>query len=156
MSIFLSKHTNKIDKKGRVSVPAMYRSIIAKENISGIVVYPSFKNACIEACGMSRLQRLHEIIANLDPYSTERDAFEAIVLGESVHLQFDNEGRVTLPADLIEMAGIENSVSIVGKGDVFEIWNPDTFAKYLVKAKEIATNNRALLKNNQVTGREGK
>ena len=44
MNIFLSKYINKIDKKGRVSIPAGYRGALAKENFNGIIVYPSFKN----------------------------------------------------------------------------------------------------------------
>lgn len=149
MNIFLSKYINKVDKKGRVSVPAPYRSILAKEDNGGIIAYPSFRNKCIEACGMSRLQNLNDIIAALDPYSSERDAFETVVLGQSIHLAFDNEGRVTLPSNLLKMANIENTSYIVGKGDVFEIWNPNSFEEYLLKAKEIAQNNRSLLKNKQ-------
>jgi MraZ protein len=149
MNIFLSKYINKIDKKGRVSIPAGYRSALAKENFNGIIVYPSFKNNCIEACSMSRLEELSEIIQNLDPYSDERDAFETIVLGEAVQLQFDNEGRVSLPAYLMEQAGITSQGCFVGKGLVFEIWNPDQFETHRKAAQEIAQNNRLILKNNR-------
>ncbi|MGC0371882.1 MAG: hypothetical protein DGJ47_000583, partial [Rickettsiaceae bacterium] len=131
----------------RVSIPATYRSGLSKEEIGGIVVYPSFKNNCIEVCSMSRLSKLNELISHLDPYSSERDAFETVILGESIHLQFDNEGRVSLPSHLMESVAITTQACIVGKGAVFEIWNPDNFAKHLDKAKEIAQNNRAILKN---------
>jgi MraZ protein len=93
MNIFLSKYFNKIDKKGRVSVPAAYREVLSDENFNGIIIYPSFKNDCIEACGESRLQKINELICNLDPYSDVRDAFEATVLSEAVQLSFDNEGN---------------------------------------------------------------
>ncbi len=149
MNIFLSKYINKIDKKGRVSIPAGYRSALAKENFNGIIVYPSFKNNCIEVCSMSRLEELSKIIQNLDPYSDERDAFETIVLGEAVQLQFDNEGRVILPAYLMEQVGISSQGCFVGKGLVFEIWNPDQFEAHRKGAKEIAQGNRQILKNNQ-------
>ncbi len=155
MSIFLSKYINKLDKKGRVSIPATYRSILSREEIGGIIVYSSFKNHCIEVCSMSRLQKISNIIAELDPYSPERDAFETVVLGESVHLLFDNEGRVTLPTHLIELAQITENVCIVGKGEVFEIWNPDNFAKYLTEAKEIAQKNKLLLRNIQAINNRG-
>lgn len=147
MSIFLSKFINKIDKKGRVSVPANYRSVLSNEEFNGIVVYPSFRNNCIEACSMSRLMQIGQIIQNLDPYSEERDAFETVVLGGSIQLQFDNEGRVLLPSNLIEEAKIEDSACFVGKGLVFEIWNPEKFEEYQISAKEIAQKNRFMLKN---------
>jgi len=150
MNIFLSKYVNKIDKKGRVSIPAGYRSALASENFNGIIVYPSFKNNCIEACSMSRLEELSKIIQNLDPYSDERDAFETIVLGEAVQLQFDNEGRVILPAYLMEQVGVKAQACFVGKGLVFEIWNPDQFEAHRLAAKEIAQGNRLILKNKQI------
>ncbi|NRB10026.1 MAG: cell division/cell wall cluster transcriptional repressor MraZ [Rickettsiaceae bacterium] len=147
MSIFLSRYINKIDKKGRVSVPASYRTALEKDEFKGIIIYPSFKNNCIESCSMARLEELSRVIETLDPYSDERDAFETIVLGESVQLQFDNEGRVILPHYLMEQVGIENQACFVGKGAVFEIWQPENFNNHLKAAREIAQNNRFVLKN---------
>ena len=152
MSIFLSKYQNKIDKKGRVSIPSNFRSALSSEEFSGIIVYPSFKNNCIEACSMSRLKKTYEIIQSLDPYSAERDAFETIIMGESVQLQFDNEGRVILPLYLIEQVGILENAFFVGKGLVFEIWDPVSFEKHLKSANEIAKANRFILKNQPILG----
>lgn len=153
MNIFLSKYVNKIDAKGRISIPAGYRSALAQENFSGIIVYPSFKNNCIEACSMSRLEELSCIIQRLDPYSDERDAFETIVLGEAIQLQFDNEGRVTLPSYLTAQIGVTSQACFVGKGLVFEIWNPEIFEEYLKSARLIAQENRSILKNkNNISG----
>lgn len=147
MNIFLSKYTNNIDKKGRVSVPVNYRSTIDVESFKGIIAYPSFRNKCIEACGISKFEQLGKIIQNLDPYSEERDAFETIILGEAVQLAFDNEGRVILPKSLLEHAEIQEQVCFVGKGLVFEIWQPQNFESYLTNARQIAQNNRLTLKN---------
>lgn len=147
MSMFLSRYINKVDKKGRVSVPASYRSALATEKFNGIIIYPSFKNKCIEACSISHLEQLSQIIQNLDPYSDERDAFETIVLGEAVQLQFDNEGRVLLPTYLTEQVGIDEQACFVGKGLVFEIWHPENFDAHLKAAKEIAQSKRFILKN---------
>jgi len=147
MKIFLSRYLNNIDKKGRVSVPASYRSAVHHQDFSGIVAYPSIKHRCIEACGIERLEQLSQIIQNLDPYSEERDAFEAIILGGSMQLGFDSEGRIILPKHLIEYAGLGDQASFIGKGLVFEIWNPADLDQQLAKAKVIAQNNRNLLKN---------
>jgi len=137
MNIFLSKYQNKIDKKGRVSVPSAFRSLLSEDKFNGIVVYPSFKNNCIEACSMNHLQEIYKIIQNLDPYSEERDAFETIVMGESIQLQFDNEGRVIIPSYLIEQVGISEQAFFIGKGLVFEIWDPMNFDTHLKAAKAV-------------------
>jgi MraZ protein len=101
----------------------------------------------LEACSVGRLEELSKIIQNLDPYSEERDAFETIILGESVNLSFDKEGRIIIPKSLAEYANLSDKGCFVGKGLVFEIWNPDDFDKHLSKASEIAKNNRHMLKN---------
>lgn len=153
-NIFLSKYQNKIDKKGRVSVPSSFRAVLAEDKFNGIIAYPSFKNNCIEACSMARLQGIYSLIQNLDPYSEERDAFETIVMGESVQLQFDNEGRVIIPTYLTSQVGIVEQAFFIGKGLVFEIWDPANFDTHLKAAKFIAQNNRFILKN-QENAREG-
>jgi len=152
MNIFLSKYQNKIDKKGRVSIPSAFRSVLSEDQFNGIIVYPSFKNNCIEACSMARLQEIYGIIQRLDPYSEERDAFETIVMGESIQLQFDNEGRVIIPAHLMQQVGITEQAVFVGKGLVFEIWDLVTFDTHLKTAKAVAQSNRFILKNQENSG----
>lgn len=148
MSLFLSTYTNKIDKKGRVSVPAPFRAVLSGQHFPGIVAYPSFVYDCIEACGMSRMERLSESIDNLDPFSEERDAFAASILGGSIQLSFDSEGRVGLPEQLIEFAHLKDFAVFVGKGQTFEIWEAENFKEYSAKARELAKQHRAALQLN--------
>lgn len=146
MALFLSTYTNKVDKKGRVSVPANFRSSIPKDGFFGIVAYGSFVNPCIEACDMARIEKLSESIDELDPYSDERDAFATAILGGSVQMQFDSDGRVTLPESLIKEAGITDKVVFVGKGATFEIWQPEKFEEYASKARDLAKRQRNSLR----------
>ena len=146
MALFLSTYINKVDKKGRVSVPANFRAALQKEDFQGIVSYGSFVNECIESCGMERMARLSESIDSLDPYSEERDAFAATILGGSFQLPFDREGRIILPESLMKEAGITEQAVFVGKGATFEIWSPEKFDSYASKAKELAKQERAKLR----------
>lgn len=145
MALFLSTYQNRIDKKGRISVPAPFRALLVKEEFPGIIAYPSFVNPCIEACGVKRISRLSDSIDALDPFSAERDAFATSILGGSVQLAFDGEGRVMLPAELLETAQITELATFVGKGETFEIWNPKQFEEYAEKARALAKNARATL-----------
>lgn len=147
MGIFLSKYINNLDKKGRVSVPASYRSALGDQSFNGVIAYPSFRNKCIEACSLKRLEELSKIIQTLDPYSEERDAFETIILAEAVQLSLDGEGRVILPKSLMDHADIVDQVCFVGKGLIFEMWQPQNYEIYLSSARQIAQNNRLTLKN---------
>lgn len=146
MALFLSTFTNKVDKKGRVSVPASFRTALGQLNFQGIVAYQSFVNECIEACGIDRIEQLSQSIDSLDPFSDERDAFATAILGGSVQLAFDGEGRVLLPEGLIKAAGITDQVVFVGKGTTFEMWNPDRFSTYASKARDFAKTERNKLR----------
>lgn len=143
--LFLSTYINKIDKKGRVSVPASFRSSLSQQTFPGIIAYSSFVNPCIEACGISRIEVLSQTIDNLDPYSETRDAFATTILGGCIQMAFDSEGRVVLPENLIEFANLSEQACFVGKGATFEIWNPTKFEEYASVAREIAKQDRRTL-----------
>ena len=146
--LFLSTYINKVDKKGRVSVPVAFRGALSSQEFSGIIAYKSFINPCIEACGLKRIEFLSQTIDSLDPYSEARDAFATTILGESIQLPFDGEGRVILNEELIEIAKIDDKACFVGKGAAFEVWRPETFNEYAASAREIAKQNRSLLQFN--------
>jgi len=146
MALFLSTFENKVDKKGRVSVPSQFRAMLQNQEFSGIVLYQSSINKCVEGCSIERIQRLSETIDDLDPYSTERDVFATVILGGAAQLPFDAEGRVILPKNLTDIAGIKDKAVFVGKGQIFEVWEPSEFEKYMKKAKENIRNNRFAIK----------
>ncbi len=152
MALFLSTTINKVDKKGRVSVPALFRSALANEHFNGIVAYPSFVNPCVEACGMARIERISESIDNLDPFSDERDAFATSILGAAAQLSFDADGRILLPELLITTAELEEQAVFVGKGQTFEIWSPKRFENYAAAARDLAKKQRGMLSLNKKDG----
>ena len=144
--MFLSTHENKLDKKGRVSVPASFRTYLSSMGYSGVICYPSFNNPSIEACPQSRIEKLSESIDSLNPFEEKRDIFATSVLADSVNLQFDNEGRVSIPNKLLEHARIKNSMLFVGQGKTFQVWEPKLFEKFKTQARKKANLNRASFK----------
>ena len=144
--LFLSTYINKIDVKGRVSVPSSFRSLLTQHEFSGEIAYQSIGNQCIEGCSYDRITHLSSSIDNLDPYSDEHDAFATIILGGSAKLPFDSEGRVILPESLINFARLEDKACFVGKGQTFEIWQPEQFKAHYEKSKTIAEEKRLLLR----------
>ena len=144
--LFLSTFEKSIDKKGRVSVPPAYRAVLAAEQFNGVIAYPSFVHGCIEACGMARMTKIYERIEALDPFSEERDAFATAILGGSVQLAFDGEGRIMLPESLLGRAGIKEAAVFIGKGATFEIWSKESFAAHEAAARDTAKKQRGALK----------
>ena len=144
--MFLSNFENKIDKKGRVSVPASFRSYLNSLGYNGFVTYPSFNHQALEGCAMNRIEKLSDTIDDLNPFEDRRDFFATSVLSESVNLQFDTEGRVQIPEKLIDHAKIKNSALFIGLGKTFQIWDPKLFDKFRVLARKKAYQNRTSLK----------
>ena len=154
--MFLSSYENKLDKKGRVSVPATFRSHLSSLGYSGFISYPSFNYSALEACSQDRIEKLSKLIDSLNPFEEKRDFFATSILSESVNLQFDTEGRVSLSEKLIKHAKIKNNILFVGLGKTFQIWEPNIFEKFKIEAKKKAYKNRDGLKweNKQQQGDE--
>ena len=144
--MFLSSYENKIDKKGRVSVPATFRSYLSSMGYNGFISYPSFNHAALEACSQDRIEKLSNTIDSLNPFEEKRDFFATSILSESINLQFDSEGRISLTSKLLKHAKIKNSMVFVGQGKTFQIWEPTIFEKFKVNARKKANLNRASLK----------
>jgi MraZ protein len=144
--MFLSTYENKIDKKGRVSVPASFRSHLSNLGYNGVICYPSFNNQSIEACSQDRIEKLSTSIDSLSPFEEKRDFFATSILSESINLQFDGEGRISLSTKLLKHAKIKNNMLFVGQGQTFQIWEPTAFEKFKVNARKKANLNRASLK----------
>ena len=144
--MFLSTYENKLDKKGRVSVPATFRSHLNSMGYNGFICYPSFSNSALEACSQDRIEKISNSIDTLNPFEEKRDYFATSILAESINLQFDGEGRISLTSKLLKHAKIRNSMLFVGQGKTFQIWEPTIFEKFKVNAKKKAILNRASLK----------
>ena len=144
--MFLSSYENKIDKKGRVSVPATFRSHLNSMGYDGFISYPSFNHSALEACSQDRIEKLSNTIDSLNPFEEKRDFFATSILSESENLQFDTEGRVSLSDKLLNHAKIKNNVLFVGLGKTFQIWEPKNFETFKIVARKKAYQNRSNLK----------
>ena len=144
--MFLSTYENKLDKKGRVSVPASFRAYLSNLGYNGIICFPSFNNQSIEAWPQDRVEKISNTIDTLNPFEEKRDYFSTSVLSESANLQFDSEGRILLTSKLLKHAKIRNSMIFVGQGKTFQIWEPTSFEKFRANARKKSNINRASLK----------
>ena len=144
--MFLSTYENKLDKKGRVSVPASFRSHLSNLGYNGIICYPSFNNQCIESWPQDRIEKISNAIDSLNPFEEKKDYFATSILSESINLQFDSEGRIALTKKLLKHSKIKNSILFVGQGKTFQIWEPTSFEKFRVNARKKSNINRNSLK----------
>lgn len=164
MPLFLNTHVNKVDRKGRVSVPASFRAALSGQaalgqgagtpgfggqnlngpggngpGFNGIVAFPSFRAPAIEVLDRERMEQLSSSADDLAQFSERRDDLAATIFAAAAELPFDGEGRIILPKNMADHAGITELAAFVGMGQTFQIWNPDGFERY---RREAATRVR--------------
>ena len=127
-------------------MPASFRSYLSNLGYNGVICYPSFNNQSIEVWPQDRIEKISNTIDNLNPFEEKRDFFATSILSESINLQFDSEGRISLTLKLLKHAKIKNSMIFVGQGKTFQIWEPTIFEKFKLTARKKANLNRASLK----------
>lgn len=127
--LFMDTVTNKVDAKGRVSLPADYRALVKEAN-SEIVCYRSVSSPCIEGCLEDLLEKLAADIENAtDFFSETQDNLTNLIFGDARRYTFDSTGRIMLSEKLLAHAQITDSAVFVGKGRKFQIWNPENYAE---------------------------
>lgn len=146
MAVFIGRHINRIDKKGRISVPKPFRSVFKNQGFKGIYVYPSFKAAALEACDEEFISRVATSLDDLDLFSDEQDDLAATILENTQALPFDTEGRIILPRDFLDYAGITADAAFVGRGTRFQIWEPGAYETHRARAVDRARSRGATLK----------
>ena len=146
MSLFVSTVVNKVDRKGRISVPALWRVALSSPLFSGIFCYPSFDTACLDGMSLERLNRLAESLDRLDVFSIEQNDIAQLIFASVRQLPFDTEGRVMLPEDLMHHAGLAGEAAFVGCGRTFQIWEPAALKLAQDKARKRALHMRPTLR----------
>jgi len=127
MTAFFGTFTNKIDSKGRLSVPAPFRAVLQARGLMSVSIHPSLFDACLEGSGHDRFEKL---LAGVNDgfVTTGRDEATEIIMEELRDLPLDGEGRIVLPAEFIAKAVLKDQATFVGHGWKFQIWEPAAHA----------------------------
>src|SRR5215813_10806301 len=145
MDRFVSTFTNKIDAKGRVSIPAPFRAILERDGYAGgIHCYPSLEAPALDAGGQSLAQKIDGLLDGLPDYSDERDELSVALYGDVHILSLDPEGRIVLPEALRAHAGLTAQATFVGLGQKFQMWEPRRFEERRARAREKVQGHRQL------------
>lgn len=134
MDRFVGNFTSRLDAKGRVSIPAPFRSVLAHDGFEGLYCFPTLDRPAVDAGGHALLAEIEKLIGRFPPFSDEREEFLVALYGTSETLRIDGEGRVMLTDMLKSHAGISDAVTFVGLGHKLQIWQPDRFRAHLAKA----------------------
>ncbi len=138
MALFTGTYVNKLDKKGRVSLPADFRAELPDADQRLVYVYRSPKDPALEACDKAFMQRIADSVEELAMFSDDENDLSATIVGDARRQQLDETGRISLPPDFIAFAGITERATFVGRGSRFQIWQPERFEEHARTARERA------------------
>jgi MraZ protein len=136
MDRFVSHYMLRLDAKGRISVPAAFRTVLARDGFEGLYCHPALDRPALDAGGNALLAEIEALITSYPPYSDQREQFALSLYGTSETLKIDGEGRIVLTDSLKAHAGIADAATFVGLGHKFRIWEPGRFRAELAEATE--------------------
>jgi len=135
MDEFVSTFTNRLDAKGRVSVPAGFRAVLTRDGFDGLYCCPTLDRQAVDAGGNRLRDQIRESLTAFEAFSEDHEYLSTTLIGESEIMKVDQDGRVVLSEAIKEHAGIVERVTFVGQGYKFQIWEPERFAAYREEAK---------------------
>ena len=136
MGRFLSSATNRIDAKGRVSVPAAFRSIIQARGYGELYLLRSLDTPSMDVGGPDLLDAFERRIAEEDPFLQTADDMSFLYYGDGAFLKLDQDGRITMTDFIREHTGISGEVAFVGRGHYFQIWEPKQLNDYAGQVRD--------------------
>ncbi len=146
-SLFLDTTLNKVDAKGRVSIPADFRALLEQKETQ-LTAFRSFNQPCIECRTSEMMEKMaNDIESSFDAFSDEQNDLTDLIFADAKEFPFDSTGRIVLTEKLLKHAGITDKALFVGKGKTFQIWNPDTYEELAAKRREQALAKHFKLKN---------
>jgi MraZ protein len=136
MDEFVSTFTNRLDAKGRVSIPASFRLVLARDGSDGLYCCPTLDRMAVDAGGKLLRDTIRHSLGQFEPFSEEHEQLSTTLLGESEILKIDQDGRTVLSDAIREHAGVTDQVTFVGHGFKFQIWEPERFEVHREEAKQ--------------------
>lgn len=134
MDGFISTFTNRLDAKGRVSIPASFRAVLARDGFEGLYCCPTLDRQAVDAGGNELRDHIRTMLGQFEPFSEDHEYLSTALIGESEVLKIDQDGRVSLSDAIKAHAGIADQVTFVGHSYKFQIWEPQRFAVYREEA----------------------
>ena len=136
VDLFLSTFENRIDRKGRLSVPASFRAVLERRR-DPLYLFKSLTEPCLEGCGPERIGQIVDAIDSMDSLSAEVATLQTM-LSSAQEMKLDNEGRMMLSADFVAFAELDDMALFAGIGRSFQIWLPGRY-----RERETAARSRA-------------
>lgn len=129
--MFIGEYNHNLDNKGRLAIPAKFRNILKK----GAVVTKGLDN-CLFLYSKEQFEKIAEKFASLPIGQSKARAFARHMLAGAMDVEFDNQGRITLPEYLRKFSSLKKKIIVAGLYNHLEIWDETAWEKYKTKAEK--------------------
>jgi len=132
---FRGESQHKVDTKGRVSIPALFRRVLEAGDPDWteglrpqlVIVYGDHRRKYLECYTIEAIDEVDAKISKMPRGSIERRMLERMIHGQSFPTEVDGDGRLVLPQKLREKIGLQDEAFFIASGDTFQIWKPETY-----------------------------
>ncbi len=138
MAGFVSHFTNRLDAKGRVSIPAPFRAVLARDGYEGLYCIASPHKPAIDAGGNELVGEIENRLSAFAKLSPGHDDLAMALFGVSETPKIDSDGRMMVSDLVREKTGITDYVTFAGLGYKFQIWEPEKFREHSAEAMKRA------------------
>lgn len=154
MALFLATYVNKLDRKGRLSIPAPFRTALTSDQFTGVVLTPSHQYPCLEGFSYETMEELSTRLDHYDLFSSDQDDLATALFGQATPCNIDDTGRIVLPESLMTHANLTDKAAFVGLGRKFQIWHPDSLAQRQTQARDTVKSQKLTLPALGTTSRQ--
>lgn len=123
--MFLGTYHHSMDAKGRVSMPARYRELLASQPEPGLILTINLGDAeqCVVVYPREPFARFAEKLTTVGPMDAQLERYARAILPTSIEVSHDRQGRILIPGNLRELVGIDREVTWVGMYNRMELWD---------------------------------
>lgn len=129
MMSFIGEYESTIDAKGRFSLPVGFKKQLPENEAAGFVLNRGFEK-CLTLYPMSSWNPLFEKISQLNDFNPKVREFRRYFLNGAVQIEPDTAGRILLPKNLMEYAGLSKDIVLVSAVNKIEIWDSQKYKQF--------------------------
>ena len=121
---FTGEYTNSLDQKHRLSIPVKFRKALDPINDRTFVITRGF-DPCLILYAVSEWTQVEEQLSQLSSIRGKHRNFVRSIVRHATYLQYDSQGRIAIPENLLEFASINKDVDVIGMINKIELWAPE-------------------------------
>jgi MraZ protein len=134
--VLIGSFEHMLDAKGRVFIPAKWRESVGDTLVITLGLLESTNAVCLSGMSLEEWDHFSQKLSALPVTDVKGQAIRRKIYSMAAACEIDKQGRILIPAQLRDLAGLSNNATLIGVGERVEIWNPETLTAYNAACEE--------------------